>query len=83
VSDLKFKRVEPDEDCEIKMTFLNNHDQVNCTYKLSGQNGEFLAHAFYLEKVQFAGISILILKLDKPENSFGRWEIQLIQCFYS
>jgi len=30
VCGLKFKRVEPDEECEIKITFLNNHDEINC-----------------------------------------------------
>jgi len=42
VRGLKFKRVEPDEECEIKITFFNNHDEMyglNCSYKLSGQKG--------------------------------------------
>jgi len=41
---LKFTRVE-NEDCEIKVSFLN--DQINCPYKLTGQKGGTLAHAFY------------------------------------
>ena len=44
---LKFKRIEPDEECNTKSAFLNNHDERNCPYKLSGQKGGTLAHAFY------------------------------------
>jgi len=39
VCGLKFKRVEPDEKCEIKITFLNIHDGLNRPYKLSGKKG--------------------------------------------
>jgi len=55
VCGLKFKRVEPDEKCEIKITFLNNHDGLNCLYKLSGQKGGTLAHAFYPVKSAISG----------------------------
>ena len=55
VCGLKFKRVEPDEECEIKITFLNNHDGLNCPYKLSGQTGGTLAHAFYPGKSAISG----------------------------
>jgi len=44
VCGLKFTRVES-EDCEIKVSFLN--DQINSPYKLIGQKGGTLAHAFY------------------------------------
>ena len=47
VCDLKFERVEPDEECEIKITFLHNHDVIICSYKLNGQKGGTLAHAFF------------------------------------
>ena len=52
---LKFKRVEPDEECEKKITFLHNHDGLNCPYKLSGQKGGTLANAFYLGKSAISG----------------------------
>ena len=58
VCGLKFKRVEPDEECEIKITFLNNHDEMhglNCPYKLSGQKGGTLAHIFYPRKSAISG----------------------------
>ena len=56
MSHLKFKRVEPKEECEIKITFLNYHDnQINCPYKLNGQNGGTLAHAFYPGKISICG----------------------------
>jgi len=45
---VKFKKVKPSEDCEIKIAFLKNHDnQINYPYKLNGQKGGTLAHAFY------------------------------------
>jgi len=55
VCGLKLKRVEPDAESEIKITFLNNHDELNCPYKLSGQKGGTLAHAFYLGKSAISG----------------------------
>jgi len=55
VCGLKFKRVEHDEECEIKITFLNNHDGLNCPYKLSRQKGGTLAHAFYPGKSAISG----------------------------
>ena len=58
VCGLKFKRVEPDEECEIKITFLNNYDEMhglNCPYKLNGQKGGTLAHAFYTGKSAISG----------------------------
>jgi len=58
VCGLKFKRVEPIEKCEIKITFSNNHDEMhglNCPYKLSGQKGGTLAHAFYPGKSAISG----------------------------
>jgi len=43
VCGLKFKRVEPDvsgsssEECEIKITFLNKHDELNCHTNSAGK----------------------------------------------
>jgi len=58
VRGLKSKRVEPDEELEVKITFLNIHDEMhglNCPYKLSGQKGGTLAHAFYPGKSAISG----------------------------
>jgi len=55
VCGLKFKRVEPDEECEIRITFLNNHDEINCPYKLSRQKGGTLSHALYPGKSGISG----------------------------
>jgi len=65
VCGLKFKRVEPDEECEIKITFLNNHDEMhglNCPYKLSGQKWGTLAHAFYPGKSAISGDTHILIQ---------------------
>jgi len=54
VCGLKFKRLD-DSGSEIKITFLNNHDEINCPYKLSGQKGGTFAHAFYPGKSAISG----------------------------
>jgi len=55
VCGLKFKRVEPDEECEKKIKFLNNPDGLYCPFKLSGQKGGTLSHAFYPGKSAISG----------------------------
>jgi len=71
VCGLKFKRVEPDEDCEIKITSLNNHDnQIDCPYKLNGQKAGFLPMHFTLAKDKFVEIFTLKMRtgLLKKQN---------------
>jgi len=52
----KLKKVKPSADGEIKITFLKNHDnQINYPYKLNGQKGGTLAHAFYPGKKSICG----------------------------
>jgi len=46
VCGLRFHKVAPSEECEIKVTFLNNHDNtIDCPYKLNRQKGGTLAQA--------------------------------------
>ena len=61
VCGLSFQKVKLSEDkgnCEIKISFLTDHDapntvlthKTNCPYKLNGQKGRTSAHAFYSGK---------------------------------
>ena len=53
---MKVKRVEPEEDCEIKITFLNDHNnKIDYSYKLNGQKGGALTHGFYPATQQICG----------------------------
>jgi len=54
VCGLKFTRVESEE-CDIKITFLNTRDELNCPYKLNEQKGDTLAHAVYPGKSAISG----------------------------
>jgi len=82
VCGLKLKSVEPDEECEIKITFLNNHDEMhglNCPYKLSGQKEGTFEHAFYPGKSAISGdIHFDSENWTDQKNSSRRWEIQYI-----
>jgi len=61
VCGLKFERVEPNEECEIKISFLTDHDDLNtankfnCPYIMKGQKNGTLAHAFYPGKSSICG----------------------------
>ena len=81
VCGLSFQKVKLSEDkgnCEIKISFLTDHDapntvlthKTNCPYKLNGQKGRTSAHAFYSGKIQFAKIFTLIPKLGNTRKQF-------------
>lgn len=57
-------KVEPCQNCEIQITVLNGRDRanINCPYKLYGQIGGTLAHAFYSGSSTICG-DILIQKI--------------------
>ena len=72
VCGLKFKRVES-EDCEIKVLFLN--DQINYPYKLTGQKGGTLAHAFYPGEGSICGDIHFDNEVWTDKNEVGKYNL--------
>ena len=58
VCGLKFERVEPNEECKIKIPFStdpNTADKISCPYKLNVEKKRNLGHAFYPGKNSICG----------------------------
>ena len=53
---------------EIRISFLNK--QINCPYKLNGQQGDTLVHAFYPGHSTIWGDIIFILKIGQIRKQF-------------
>jgi len=76
VCGLSFQKVSSSEDCEIKISFLTDHDdlntanKINCPFKLNGQKGGRWLMRSIQEQMKYVGIFILTLKVlqSKKQN---------------